>query len=57
MVEYGPFATGGVSFGNVNVEPVNSSPGMKESGEMPKGNAVVGIAFQPLATLNRRETS
>ena len=48
MVSYGPFSTGGVSFGNVNMEVLNSSDEMKQQGLIPKGNGIVGVAFQPL---------
>ena len=51
MVNYGSFSTGGVSFGNVNMELLNSSQEMRQQGLVPKDNGIVGVAFQPLTTL------
>jgi hypothetical protein len=51
MVNYGSFSTGGVSFGNVNLELLNSSEEMRQQGLIPKGNGIVGVAFQPLTPL------
>jgi len=51
MVNYGSFSTGGVSFGNVNMELLNSSQEMRQQGLIPKDNGIVGVAFQPLTTL------
>lgn len=51
MVDYGPFSTGGVSFGNVNMELLNSSTEMRQQGLVPEGNGIVGVAFQPLEPL------
>lgn len=51
MADYGSFSTGGVSFGNVNMELLNSSPEMRQQGEIPTDNGIVGIAFQPIASL------
>jgi hypothetical protein len=47
MVDYGPFKSGGVSFGNVNMEVLNSSEEMRKEGVIPRGTGIVGIAFQP----------
>ena len=47
MMDYGPFKSGGVSFGNVNMEILNSSEEMRSQGLIPDGNGIVGIAFQP----------
>lgn len=51
MVNYGPFSTGGVSFGNVNMELLNSSQEMRQQGLVPEGNGIVGVAFQSLTPL------
>ena len=55
MVNYGPFSTGGVSFGNVNMELLNGSDEMKQQGLIPKDNGIVGVAFQPLEPLGLTE--
>ena len=47
IVDYGPFKSGGVSFGNVNMEVLNSSEEMRKDGMIPGGTGIVGIAFQP----------
>ena len=47
MVDYGPFKSGGVSFGNVNLEVLKSSQEMRSQGLIPDGNGIIGIAFQP----------
>jgi hypothetical protein len=51
LTDYGSFTSGGVSFGNVNVEFLNSSPGMRGPGMIPDKDGFVGIAFQPASTL------
>jgi PKD repeat protein len=51
MVNYGAFSTGGVSFGNVNMELLKSSQEMRQQGLIPDGNGIVGVAFQPLGPL------
>ncbi len=51
MADYGPFSTGGVSFGNVNLELLHSSDEMRRQGLVPEGNGIVGVAFQPLEPL------
>jgi hypothetical protein len=53
MTDYGSFLTGGVSFGNVNLEILNSSPQMKEQGVVPERNGIVGVAFQPILGLEQ----
>jgi hypothetical protein len=53
MTDYGSFSTGGVSFGNVNMEILNSSPQMKEQGVVPIRNGIVGVAFQPIPGLEQ----
>ena len=47
MVDYGPFKSGGVSYGNVIMEILNSSEEMRKEGMIPGGTGIVGIAFQP----------
>lgn len=51
MVNYGAFSTGGVSFGNVNMELLQSSEEMRQEGAIPNGTGFIGIAFQPLGSL------
>jgi hypothetical protein len=53
MADYGSFSTGGVSFGNVNMEILNSSLEMKEQGVIPIQNGIVGVAFQPILGLEQ----
>ncbi|MEI7432784.1 MAG: PKD domain-containing protein [Methanomicrobiales archaeon] len=47
MENYGEFSSGGVTFGNVNMELLNSSEEMRQQGLIPDGNGIVGVAFQP----------
>ncbi len=47
MVDYGEFSSGGVTFGNVNMELLNGSEEMRQQGLIPDGNGIVGVAFQP----------
>lgn len=51
MTSYGDFSSGGVSFGNVNMELLNSSLEMRHKGLIPEGNGYIGIAFQPHESL------
>jgi PKD repeat protein len=51
MVDYGEFSTGGVTFGNVNMELLNGSEEMRQQGLIPDGNGMVGVAFQPSGPL------
>lgn len=51
MTSYGAFSSGGISFGNVNMELLNSSLEMRQQGLIPEGNRYIGIAFQPHESL------
>jgi PKD repeat protein len=51
MVNYGEFSSGGVTFGNVNMELLNGSEEMRQQGLIPDGNGIVGVAFQPSGPL------
>jgi hypothetical protein len=51
LVDYGPFKSGGVSFGNVNMEVLSCPEAMREGSMIPAGTGIVGIAFQPSGPL------
>lgn len=56
MVDYGSFSTGGVSFGNVNMELLESSWLTKLQGQVPWNIGIVGIAFEPSSSLEATTT-
>lgn len=56
MVDYGSFSTGGVSFGNVNMELLESSWLTKLQGQVPWNTGIVGIAFEPSSSLEATTT-
>jgi len=52
LVDYGSFSSGGVSFGNVNMEIMANSQKRDNNSLIPPGDGIVGIAFQPDLTLD-----
>lgn len=52
LSDYGSFSSGGVSFGNVNLELINMSEKSLDNESVPQRNGIIGIAFQPGDSLN-----